>query len=75
MGWRNEIVLRDVNNACPVINNCINREVAAQLDLEEALEAARYAIHTYTAHPREVIFQFLFFFWLFLIIFEHLSLK
>lgn len=57
MGWRNEIVMRDVTNACPVISNCIIREVGAQLDLEDALEASRYASHPYTAHPREVIFQ------------------
>lgn len=58
MGWRNEIVMRDVTNACLVISNCINRDVVAQLDLEEALEASRYASHPYTAHPREVIFLF-----------------
>lgn len=84
MGWRNEIVMRDVTNACPVISSCIIREVGAQLDLEDALEASRYASHPYTAHPREVIFSnfplsgvfnFCSFFWLFLIIFEHVSLK
>lgn len=53
MAWRNEIVMRDVTNACLVISNCINRDVVSQLDLEEGLEASRYASHPYTAHPRE----------------------
>lgn len=55
MAWRNEIVMRDVSKAGLVISNCISREVVAQLDLEEALEASRYASHPYTAQPREVI--------------------
>ncbi|KDP38115.1 hypothetical protein JCGZ_04758 [Jatropha curcas] len=48
-----EIVLRDVTNAGLVVSDRIGREVAAQLDLEEALEASRYASHPYSTHPRE----------------------
>ncbi|CAI9097007.1 OLC1v1033289C1 [Oldenlandia corymbosa var. corymbosa] len=53
MAWRNEIVMRDVSKAGLVVSNCISREVVSQLDLEEALEASRYASHPYTAQPRE----------------------
>lgn len=53
MAWRNEIVMRDVFNAGLAISNCISRDVGSQLDLEEALEASRYASHPYTAQPRE----------------------
>lgn len=55
MSREEEIVLRDVMNAGLVVSDRIGREVASQLDLEEALEASRYASHPYTTHPREVI--------------------
>ncbi|XP_010553665.1 PREDICTED: nuclear pore complex protein NUP155 [Tarenaya hassleriana] len=48
-----EIVMRDVTNAGLVVSDRIGREVASQLDLEEALEASRYASHPYSTHPRE----------------------
>nr|GMD16734.1 nuclear pore complex protein NUP155 [Ipomoea batatas] len=48
-----DIVLRDVSNAGLVVSDRIGRDVAAQTDLEEALEASRYASHPYTTHPRE----------------------
>ncbi|GMP93212.1 hypothetical protein CsSME_00043148 [Camellia sinensis var. sinensis] len=53
MSWENEIVLRDVTSAGLVISDRIGRDVAAHLDLEEALEASRYASHPYSTHPRE----------------------
>lgn len=56
MAREEEIVMRDVNNAGLVVSDRIGREVASQLDLEEALEASRYASHPYTTHPREVIY-------------------
>ncbi|XP_073142273.1 nuclear pore complex protein NUP155 [Henckelia pumila] len=51
--WGNEIVMRDVTNAGLVVSDRIGREVAGQLDLEEALEASRYISHPYSTHPRE----------------------
>lgn len=54
MSWEDEIVMRDVTNAGLVVSDRIGREVASQLDLEEALEASRYASHPYSTHPREV---------------------
>ncbi|CAH9104947.1 unnamed protein product [Cuscuta epithymum] len=48
-----EIVLRDVSNAGIVVSDRIGRDVGAQTDLEEGLEASRYASHPYTTHPRE----------------------
>ncbi|KHN21609.1 Nuclear pore complex protein Nup155 [Glycine soja] len=53
MSWEDEIVMRDVTNAGLVISDRIGREVSSQLDLEEALEASRYASHPYSTHPRE----------------------
>ncbi|XP_048318324.2 nuclear pore complex protein NUP155 isoform X1 [Ziziphus jujuba] len=53
MSWEDEIVLRDVTNAGVVVSDRIGREAASQLDLEEALEASRYASHPYSSHPRE----------------------
>ncbi|XP_057963326.1 nuclear pore complex protein NUP155 [Malania oleifera] len=53
MAWEDEVVLRDVMNAGLVVSDRIGREAAAQLDLEESLEAARYASHPYSTHPRE----------------------
>lgn len=52
--WENEVVMRDVTNAGLVVGDRIGREMAAQLDLEEALEASRYSSHPYSTHPREV---------------------
>ncbi|KAF7808616.1 nuclear pore complex protein NUP155 [Senna tora] len=53
MSWEDEIVMRDVTSAGLVVSDRIGREVASQLDLEEALEASRYASHPYSTHPRE----------------------
>ncbi|OIT40388.1 PREDICTED: nuclear pore complex protein NUP155 [Nicotiana attenuata] len=53
MSWDNEIVMRDVTNAGLVVSDRIGRDVASQVDLEDALEASRYASHPYTAQPRE----------------------
>ncbi|XP_050130719.1 nuclear pore complex protein NUP155-like isoform X2 [Malus sylvestris] len=53
MPWEDEIVMRDVTHAGLVVGDRIGREVASQLDLEEALEASRYASHPYSTHPRE----------------------
>ena len=56
MSWEEEIVMRDVTNAGLVVSDRIGRELVAQMDLEEALEASRYASHPYSTHPREVNF-------------------
>ena len=56
MAREEEIVMRDVTNAGLVVSDRIGREVASQFDLEEALEASRYASHPYTTHPREVTY-------------------
>lgn len=53
MSSSEEIVVRDVTNAGLVVSDRIGRDIAAQLDLEEALEASRYASHPYSTHPRE----------------------
>lgn len=53
MSWEDEIVMRDVTNAGLVVSDRIGREVALQLDLEESLEASRYASHPYSAYPKE----------------------
>ncbi|KAM7254750.1 hypothetical protein ACFE04_019991 [Oxalis oulophora] len=53
MSREEEIALRDVTNAGLVISNRIGRELATKPDLEEALEASRYASHPYSSHPRE----------------------
>lgn len=63
MSWEDEIVIRDVTNAGLVVSDRIGREVSSQHDLEEALEASRYASHPYSTHPREVfIFTLIFVF-------------
>lgn len=49
-----EIVMRDVSKASLVVSDRIGRDVSAQLDLEESLEASRYTSHPYSSHPREV---------------------
>ncbi|XP_057777560.1 nuclear pore complex protein NUP155-like isoform X1 [Salvia miltiorrhiza] len=51
--WENEVVMRDVTNAGLIVSDRISREIGAQLDLEEALEASRYSSHPYSTHPRE----------------------
>lgn len=51
----NEVVMRDVTNAGLVVGDRIGREISAQLDLEETLEASRYTSHPYATHPREVL--------------------
>ncbi|KAI3733777.1 hypothetical protein L6452_13233 [Arctium lappa] len=53
MSWENEIVMRDITKASLVVSDRIGRDVSAQLDLEEALEASRYTSHPYSTHPRE----------------------
>ncbi|XP_043693925.1 nuclear pore complex protein NUP155-like isoform X2 [Telopea speciosissima] len=53
MSREEEIVVRDVTNAGLVLSDRISRDVSAQIDLEEALEAARCASHPYSSHPRE----------------------
>jgi nuclear pore complex protein Nup155 len=53
MSQDDEIVMRDVTSAGICIGDRIGREAASQLDLEEALEASRYASHPYSTHPRE----------------------
>lgn len=53
MSWENEIVMRDIAKASLVVSDRIGRDVSAQLDLEEALEASRYTSHPYSTHPRE----------------------
>lgn len=55
MSRESEISLSDVMNAGLVVSDRIGRDVAAQLDLEEALETSRYSSHPYSTHPREVI--------------------
>lgn len=62
MALDEDVVLRDVTNAGVVISDRIAREAATQLDLEEALEASRYASDPYTTHPREVILNLMDFF-------------
>lgn len=59
MSGDSEIVMRDVTNAGLVVSDRIGRDVASQIDLEDALEASRYASHPYTAQPREVTNHFI----------------
>ncbi|XP_024025703.1 nuclear pore complex protein NUP155 [Morus notabilis] len=53
MSREDDVVLRDVTSAGLVVSDRIGREMASQLDLEEALEASRYASHPYSSHPKE----------------------
>ncbi|MFS7992901.1 hypothetical protein Hanom_Chr12g01087751 [Helianthus anomalus] len=53
MSLENDIVMRDIMKASVVVSDRIGRDVSAQLDLEEALEASRYISHPYSTHPRE----------------------
>lgn len=54
MAWEDEVVGPDVASAGLHISERIGRDVAAHFDLEEALEASRYASHPYSSHPKEV---------------------
>ncbi|XP_078429938.1 nucleoporin 155 [Wolffia australiana] len=53
MGWKDEVVGPDVASAGVHVSERIGRDVAAQCDLEESLEASRYASHPYSSHPKE----------------------
>ncbi|KAG9444484.1 hypothetical protein H6P81_015824 [Aristolochia fimbriata] len=53
MSWEDETVLPDVAAAGRVISDRMGRDISAQADLEEALEASRYATHPYSSHPKE----------------------
>ncbi|RZS24555.1 hypothetical protein BHM03_00057633 [Ensete ventricosum] len=53
MAWEDEIVGPDVASAGLHISERIGKDVAAQLDLDEALEASRYASHPYSSLPKE----------------------
>ncbi|KAF5201025.1 Nuclear pore complex protein [Thalictrum thalictroides] len=53
MSWENEIVVRDVTNAGLVVSDRIGRDAAAQIDIEESLEASRYSSHPYATQPKE----------------------
>ncbi|KAK1262980.1 hypothetical protein QJS04_geneDACA012013 [Acorus gramineus] len=43
----------DIESAGLHVSECIGRDVAAQVDLEEALETSRYSSHPYSSHPKE----------------------
>ncbi|KAI0494950.1 hypothetical protein KFK09_025096 [Dendrobium nobile] len=53
MTWEDEIIGTDVASAGLHISECIGRDAASQLDLEEALEASRYTSHPYSSQPKE----------------------
>nr|XP_011466271.1 PREDICTED: nuclear pore complex protein NUP155-like [Fragaria vesca subsp. vesca] len=53
MSQEDGVKLRDVTSTSIIISKRIGKEVASQLDLEESLEASRYASHPYATHPRE----------------------
>ncbi|KAJ0981266.1 hypothetical protein J5N97_009521 [Dioscorea zingiberensis] len=53
MAWENETVGPDVAIAGLHISERIGKDVSGQLDLEEALEASRYASHPFSSHPKE----------------------
>lgn len=54
MAWaEDEAIGPDVASAGLHISERIGRDAAAQPDLEEALEASRYASHPYSSHPKE----------------------
>lgn len=53
MAWEDELIGTDVASAGLHISECIGRDVAGQLDLEEALEASRYTSHPYSSQPKE----------------------
>lgn len=55
MAWgEDEAIGPDVASAGLHVSERIVRDAAAQPDLEEALEASRYASHPYSSHPKEV---------------------
>ncbi|KAK1308416.1 hypothetical protein QJS10_CPA09g00382 [Acorus calamus] len=43
----------DIESAGLHVSECISRDVASQLDLEEVLESSRYSSHPYSSHPKE----------------------
>ncbi|KAL5210921.1 hypothetical protein ABZP36_006544 [Zizania latifolia] len=54
MAWaEDEAIGPDVASAGMHVSERIGRDAAAQPDLEEALEASRYASHPYSSHPKE----------------------
>ncbi|XP_077236028.1 nuclear pore complex protein NUP155-like [Tasmannia lanceolata] len=53
MSWEDETIGPDVAIAGRLISDRIGRDVATQIDLEESLEASRYASHPYSSHPKE----------------------
>ncbi|XP_044971518.1 uncharacterized protein LOC123435617 [Hordeum vulgare subsp. vulgare] len=54
MAWaEDEAIGPDVALAGLHVSERIGRDAAAQPDLEEALEASRYASHPYSSHPKE----------------------
>lgn len=53
MAWEDEFVGPDVASAGLHVSECIGKDVAGQLDLEESLEASRYSSHPYSSHPKE----------------------
>ncbi|XP_042463574.1 nuclear pore complex protein NUP155-like [Zingiber officinale] len=53
MAWGDETVGLDVASAGLHISERIGRDVAGRLDLEEAIEASRYASHPYSTLPKE----------------------
>jgi len=55
MAWgEDEAIGPDVASAGLHVTERIGRDAAAQPELEEALEASRYASHPYSSHPKEV---------------------
>lgn len=56
MAPEDDIVRPDVASAGLHVSERIGQDVAStQLDLEESLEASRYASHPYAAHPKDVL--------------------
>ncbi|WOK93164.1 nuclear pore complex protein [Canna indica] len=53
MAWEDDVVGPDVAFAGLHISERIGKDVASQLDLEEAIEASRYASHPYSSLPKE----------------------
>ncbi|KAL8150748.1 hypothetical protein V2J09_020556 [Rumex salicifolius] len=53
MSREEQVSLRDVTNAGIAVSDRITRDVSSYADLEESLEAARYASHPYSTHPKE----------------------
>lgn len=55
MSREEQLSLRDVTNAGIAVSDRITRDVSSYVDLEESLEASRYASHPYSTHPKEVL--------------------